>query len=61
MHKCLDFSDKMDIIGVTPPGDTPTTHRELTVLSIGGESSFRGYLQGYPKGMQIVHTSNSFT
>jgi|TARA_R100001443_G_scaffold115300_1_gene132758 hypothetical protein len=25
MHKCLDFSDKMDIIGVTPPGDTPYT------------------------------------
>jgi len=60
MHKCLDFSDKMDIIGVTPPGDTPTTHKELTVLSIEG-SSLLCYLQGYPKGMQIVHTSNSFT
>ena len=59
MHKCLDFSDKMDIIVVTPPGDTPITHRELTVLSIEGSLQLR-YLQGYPKGMQIVHTSNSF-
>jgi len=45
MHKCLDFSDKMDIIGVTPPGDTPYTHRELTVLSIGGSLLF-GLLTG---------------
>ena len=33
MHKCLDFSDKMDIIGVTPPGDTPTTHPYPTGIS----------------------------
>jgi len=36
----------MDIIGVTPPGDTPIHTR---------------ILQGYPKGMQIGCTSNSFT
>jgi len=50
MHKCLDFSDKMDIIGVTPPGDTPTTHRELTVLSIEGSLPFGVTYRGIPKG-----------
>ena len=50
MHKCLDFSDKMDIIGVTPPGDTPTTHRELTVLSIEGSLPFGVTYRDIPKG-----------